>query len=220
MIIIGGGVLLALALASVLVSGASRKARVVTAALLFAGGLAATALYAWQGRPGMADQPFAERARELARREPADMSGAELLVRLQSLARERPDDAEPHYFIGELLKERGRDAEAIRAYGSALRRKPDYVPALMGLADAYVRLDGRQVSAQAARIYAQANRLDPSLVRAGFLSGMPAWLAGREAEAQAIWADVKARIPEDDLAAQGMYDALMMSLEAGEDDGG
>ena len=209
------GVLLVLGMAAFFAGQGSRAQRLVRFGVVFGSGVAAVVLYALIGRPGMTEQPFAARAAELASRDPAMMNRDELLVRLQALTRERPDDPEPHFFIGEVLKSEGRLDEAIRAYQSALRRDPDYVPALLGVADGFTTLENGRVSPEVAQIYAQVYRLDPSKVRAGFMSGLDDWAAGDKAAARAVWDAVTAAIPEGDPRA-GMMAALVASVEEAE----
>ena len=79
-------------------------------------GLLAGGLYLMKGRPLLAEQPFAEREAEIAKRDAADLNPSEMLARLQMAARQQPDAPEPQYFIGVLLRSQGRSDEALRAF--------------------------------------------------------------------------------------------------------
>ena len=154
--------------------------------------------YLAYGRPFMPDRPFSERNAELAAKDPAEMTPAETLARLEVLTREKPDDPEPHFFIGELLRAQGRDEDAMRAYQSSLRRDDAFVPAYLGLADAVVRLAGGSVSEDAQRLYARAYALDPEQLRAGFMAGLADWQAGRAETAETAWAGLSEPLAADD----------------------
>ena len=130
--------------------------------------------YLFKGRPLLPDQPFSAREAEIAARPADELLPGEMLARLQKTSRERPDEPEPQYYIGVLLRAQGRTDDALRAFQSALRRDSEYIPALIGLADAVVTRDGGMITEPAARLYDRAWRLDNSEIRAGILAAMPA----------------------------------------------
>ena len=175
----------------------------IAGAILRAGGI-----YLGIGRPGLADQPMAERTAELEQKAPEDMTPDEWLARLEVLTRQRPDDPQPHYFIGQLLANQGRDEDAVRAYQSALRRNNTHVPALMGLGDSLLRMSNGDVSPELAELFKRAFQLDPSQLRAGFLVGVADWQAGNEADAQAYWTSIETSLPEGSRERQG-FEALV-----------
>ncbi|MEM7766432.1 MAG: tetratricopeptide repeat protein [Pseudomonadota bacterium] len=184
--------------------------------LLFAGAIMiAIAGYLSIGSPGLADQPMSKRAAELEARNPSDLTPAEMLARLERLTQTRPDDPEAHYFIGQFLMSRGREPDAVRAFQSALRRDPSYVPALIGLGDAFVRLSGGQVGPEAQQLYAEAYSRDPSQVRAGFQVGSAFWQMGDEAQARAAWEAVSSRIPPDSNSKAVFDDWVANAVAAG-----
>jgi len=158
----------------------------------------AAAGYSVIGSPRLADQPMVKRNAELAAREPTDLSPSEMLARLERMTQTRPDDPEPHYFIGQFLMSRGREPDAVRAFQSALRRDTDYVPAIVGLADAFVSLRNGSIGPEAQRLYAEAYTKDPRQLRAGFRVGLALWQSGETGEARAAWRAVERRIPEGD----------------------
>ncbi|MEH6694708.1 MAG: hypothetical protein V7675_06670 [Hyphomonas sp.] len=153
------------------------------------------------GRPGMADQPMDKRQAEIMekiRTAPETLTPAETLARLEQTAIDKPDAPEPHYYIGVMLRQQNRPDDAARAFQSALRRDGAYVPALIGLADVLVELDGGGVSVDAARLYARAYELDPTEVRAGMWAAMGAAQAGDQDKAAQMMRAVFANLPEDD----------------------
>jgi cytochrome c-type biogenesis protein CcmH len=92
--------------------------------------------------------------------------------------------------MGELMAGQGQDEDAVRHYQSALRRDGEFVPAMIALADAFVRLSEGRVEADARRIYARALQLEPGALRAGFMIGLADWQAGRTEQAEAVWDDM------------------------------
>jgi cytochrome c-type biogenesis protein CcmH/NrfG len=193
------GFLILLGLVALLAGGRGpRRQKLVRAVIVGVAGASALIAYGLTGEPGATDVPFAERAAELESRSPDEMTREEVLVRLQLLKAERPDDPQPHYFTAQLLVDEGRDEEALRAFQSALRRNGEYVPALIGMADVFVRLDGGNVPREAAQLYGQAFALDTNEVRAGFMAGLRFWQQGEEAQARRVWDSVATLFPEGD----------------------
>lgn len=197
--------------ASQLARWTGRGDRAVIAILL--AGLIASVGYFFIGRPSLPDRPYSQRAAELAERDPKTLTPSETLARLELLVRQQPDNAQPHYFIAELLRGQGRDDDAVRAYQSALRRDDRHVPAMIGLADALTRLAGGKVGADAQRIYARALVLDPTQVRAGFLIGYADWQTGDATAARARWETVRAGLAEND-PGRDVLAALIARAEA------
>lgn len=213
------GILVILGLVALLAGGrAPRIKRLKRAALVGAAGLIGLTSYAFIGEPGRADEPFAARADELESRDPSQMSREEVLVRLQLLKQERPDDPAPHYFTAQLLVEEGREEEALRAFQSALRRDAEFVPALVGMADAFVQLSQGEITREAAQLYGQSFAIDQSQVRAGFLAGLRFWRQGDQAQARAVWDSMMTLFPEGDERRRELasYISTLEALEVGE----
>lgn len=186
--------------------------RAVIAVLL--AGFFATVSYIFVGSAGLPDQPYSARIAEISARDPTQLNSAETLARLEQLVRRQPDDPQPHFFVGEVLKAQGRDQDAVRAYQSALRRDGNYVPALVALADALTRLAGGEVGDTARQAYARAAALDPSEVRAGFMAGLGDLQAGDAALARARWDNIRETLAEMDPKRR-MLEALVAEAEAG-----
>lgn len=184
----------------------------IIAGLCAAAGIAG---YAAVGAPFMPDAPMSDRQAELAAKNPGDMTPAETLARLERLTRERPGDAQPHFFIGELLRGQGRDSDAVRAYQSALRRDADFVPAMVALADALTRSASGAIGKDARRLYARAYTLDQDEVRAGFMAGLGLWRDGETERAEQAWSALYAPLDEDD-SRRVMLDAWIAQARSDE----
>lgn len=153
------------------------------------------------GKPGMADQPMAARQAALAekvRTDPQSLTEGEMLSRLEQAVIDKPEDPQPHYFIGEMLRTQGRAEDAVRAYQSALRRDQDFVPALIGLADVLTQLADGVIGPDATRLYARAYQLDETQVSAGMRAAMGAAQAGDQEKAEQAMRYIYSRLPEDD----------------------
>lgn len=180
-------------------------------AVLLAGLLAAIG-YFFIGRAGFPDQPFDRRIAELEARDPTALSPAETLARLEGLAKSQPEAPQPHFFIGEMMRAQGRDSDSVRAYQSALRRDDRYVPAMVALADALVRLAEGKISPDAKRIYARAVVIDPQQIRAGFMVGLTDWQDGNQIAARARWKALREGLAGEDPRLK-MLDALIEEAE-------
>jgi cytochrome c-type biogenesis protein CcmH len=172
----------------------------------------AAGFYFWLGRPGMPEQPFAERAAEIAAADPSTLSPDELLARLQAVAQERPTEPEPHYHIAVLLRTTGRPEDAVRAFQSALRRDDRHVPSLVALADLLTVENQGEIGEMATQLYDRAWRLDATQVRSGFMAGLEAYRAGRDDEANARWQAIEEQLAADD-PKRGMLAAMISAAE-------
>ena len=181
--------------------------------------IVAAGAYFLVGRPGMADLPMAERQAGLAekiRTAPETLTPAETLSRLELATRQKPDDPQPHFFIGEMLRAEGRPEDAARAYQSALRRDDRFVPALVALADTLVELSGGGVSPQATELYAQAYRLDETQVRAGMWAAMGAAQAGDQQKAEQAMRYIYNHLAEDDPRRE-RFKAMIEAIGQGDE---
>jgi cytochrome c-type biogenesis protein CcmH/NrfG len=157
--------------------------------------------YLLVGKPGMGDLPMKDRQAglmEKIRTDPGALTQAETLSRLEATVVERPEDPQPHYFIGKILQAQGRTSDAARAYQSALRRDSEFMPALLALGDALVELNNGAVSPEATRLFAKAYELDETQVRAGMWAAMGASQAGDQEKAEQAMRYIYSRLPEDD----------------------
>lgn len=165
--------------------------------------------YMLAGQPGMSDQPLSDRLvdlEELARTSAETMTGEQMMALLQKRAQDEPRDPNPHKFMGDLLAASGRPQEAQLAYQSALRRNPDFQPALKALADNAFKMTG-EVNAATTEVYRRAYQLDPSDLRLGYLAAIGDWNAGRREEARQAWGVLESMAPDGDPRLQ-MFAAL------------
>lgn len=159
--------------------------------------LAGLGFYLAIGRPELPDQPYAARLEALKGRDPSSFSGDEALAVLAQAARERPEDALPHLYSGQVLLSQGRAQEAARSFDAALRRQPQLADALLGLGRAIVRLEDGRVTPEAVAAFQQAAALTADPAPWIYLA-MGAMENGDDAGARRAWGEALARMEESD----------------------
>ncbi len=175
--------------------GEAQTGRVVLFALAGAS-VVALGVYLVTGHPDLPGAAYAARLEALANRPIETYTGDEALAVLAERARETPNDPAPHLYSGEILLANGRPQDAARAFNAALRRDPQSVDALMGMAKSMVAIDGR-FTPESLAILEQASALTdeatPWIYRA-----MAAMEQNNAADTQRLWGEALARLPADD----------------------
>lgn len=208
-----------------------------TRAVVLVAALAAVGAYWVLGKPDMRDRPLEARVaevEELARTAPDKLDETQTILLAEKRAREHPDDAMPHFFVGKMyeslaakaqqrglaLMQAGKETEAraeavavqanlnkaMQAYNEALKRDPNNVEAITNLADLRFNTT-REFDGFTTQLYQAAFKAQPNDFRLGYFAGMGLWVQGRKDEAEAIWADVNSRAPEGGYERQ-MFAAL------------
>jgi cytochrome c-type biogenesis protein CcmH/NrfG len=158
---------------------------------------------------GVVDQDTINRLpgiREQARANPESLTNVQLMALLQERAGQAPADAMPHKIMGRLLEGVGHADKAEAAYGEALKRDPKDVEALKSLADLKFKRTGK-IEGETADLYRRAYSLDRKDLRIGYMAGIGDWVAGRQKEAKAQFAEIDARTPKD-----GPYPQMFAAL--------
>ena len=176
--------------------GGSRAARasgrwpVIAVALALP--LAALALYARLGEPGLRDQPLA--SREL----PADQPDvAAMVARLEERLAREPDDVAGWRMLGRSRQVMGRPDAAVEAYRRAVALTPDDVEALGGLVESLVGAADGSVGPEAAATLERLDALAPGDPRVGYYLGLAAAQRGDTAAAVERWRGILAAAPAD-----------------------
>jgi cytochrome c-type biogenesis protein CcmH len=166
-------------------------------------------IYAFSGKPGLPDQPFAKREQELLSRDPSTLGESEILVLLQERARLNPNDHVPHMLMGQVLMAAGRDQDALRAFQAVLRRKPNDAEAIAEAAGLLIKMNGGQVGADARQALDAALKINPNSPTARYYEGLAQWRAGKKDDAMTIWSNAY-----DALATQPDGQALIAARAA------
>jgi cytochrome c-type biogenesis protein CcmH len=159
--------------------------------------VAALGGYLVVGRPELPDAPYSARLDALKQRDPTSFTADEALAILAEAAREDTRDPRPHFYSGQVLLDAGRAEEAARAYDAALRRDPNNLEAMLGLARSMVQIDGGRVSDSARVLFEQVGAAtnDPA---PWIYQAMAAMQSGDDANAQRLWGEALVRMQPDD----------------------
>jgi cytochrome c-type biogenesis protein CcmH/NrfG len=180
-----------------------------TRAVVLVAGLVAVGTYWFLGKPDMGDEPLDTRIEgieTLARDNPESMRLDQVIALAQKRALDDPKDPRPHWIMGQVLESANNPGAALLAYESALRRDPNDVQTLTNLADLRFKMSG-QVDPATTQLYQQSFAAQPDNLRVGYLAGIGLWLQGQKAEAEALWAGINSRAPENGPERQ-MFAAL------------
>jgi cytochrome c-type biogenesis protein CcmH len=199
--------------------GSARMVALV-AAILVGGGSAALYLVRGTLEP---DRPFDQRKRELLERPPQSLTDEEIMAILQERARRAPQDPAPHVFMGQILAETGREAEAVRAFQAALRRDPRNVDAMAELGGLLVQGNEGRLDGQSRIIFDTALAIDPDHPMARYYLALARWQGGERdaalADWRAAWGGLPAGDPRRTTLTARVADALS-ALDRGPGSGG
>jgi len=171
---------------------ARRRRAAAVAALVFVPAFAAS-LYFALGSPAIPGAPLAERL--TASPERSDLA---IVVRKieEHLAR-NPDDGQGYELLAPVYLSLGRPEDAARAYGETIRLRGPTALRYAARGEALVIAADGLVTAEAAKAFAEAIRLDPGEPGANYYLGLAAAQDGRDQDAARIWGELLARSPPD-----------------------
>jgi cytochrome c-type biogenesis protein CcmH len=149
--------------------------------------------YLLAGLPTMPDQPRA--ARTGASAEVARIS--ELIAKVEQRIAASPNDGRGWDVLAPVYLKQNRFAEAITAYGNALRLLGETVPRLAGLAEANVKAANGVINDSAKLAYTRILALEPERVEPRFWLAMALEQDGKPAEAAAAYEALLAGAPAD-----------------------
>ncbi|MGE0828029.1 MAG: tetratricopeptide repeat protein [Hyphomonadaceae bacterium] len=169
-------------------------------AMAFAGGagVLTLVLYLFIGNPGLPDGAYADRMRALAQRSPETYTYEEAAAVLADAAKRNPRDAQALIYLGGIEASAGRYEEALRAFEEALRRTPNNVEAMLGLGRVLYAAERGVMTEDARRVFLAAAAAAPNIPEPYFYLALGARQAGDRAEAQRLWRETLARLPEND----------------------
>ncbi len=139
----------------------SRALRLAVLAGAVAAPALAAALYVALGKPGLPDQPFADRLNAWKQGDPSQLSAGEMAAVLQTVVKQRPNDAEPLTYLARAQLAAGNVPAAAESMRKAVRLQPDDggLWANLGI---LLLLQGQGEETQPAQAaFRQALKLDP-----------------------------------------------------------
>lgn len=166
--------------------------------LLVSAGVSVVALgiYLVNGRPSLAGGAYAARLDALRDRPEETYNAEEWLAILADDSRADPRDPWPYLATGEVYLRTNRPEEAARAFDAALRRDPQSVDALIGLARSIATMEGRftpDALAYLEQATTVSNDPAPWIYRA-----MAAMEADDAVQTRRMWSEALARMGPDD----------------------
>jgi cytochrome c-type biogenesis protein CcmH len=161
--------------------------------------VAATALYATMGRPGLGETAApAAPAPAAASAEDRDRAQiATLIGRLEAKVAANPKEPEGWRMLGMAYYQLGRFAEAAGAYGKSAAIKPDTPGLQSALGEAIVLSSNGQVVPDAAKAFAAAVKADPQDARARFFLALAKQQKGDARGAINDWLALLREAPAD-----------------------
>jgi cytochrome c-type biogenesis protein CcmH len=177
------------------------------AALIIAMPLAALAFYLALGSPEYPDQPLAARPDAVANQE-IDA----LVSKVETHLAQAPDDGKGWDVIAPIYAKLGRDADAARAYGNALRLLGSTAERENGFGEATVRQNSGTVTPDARAAFERAAALTPDDPRPRFYIALALGQEGRKDEAIAAWHALIDSAPAD-ASWRGAAEQQLTALE-------
>jgi cytochrome c-type biogenesis protein CcmH len=178
----------------------SRPLRLAVLAGAVAAPLLAAGLYVALGKPGLHDQPFADRLNAWKQGDPSQLGPGEMAAVLQTVVKSRPGDAEPLTYLARAQLASGNVPAAAESMRKAVRLQPDDAGLWANLG-ILLLLEGQGEETQPSQdAFRQALKLDPKnaparyhLARARIAAGD---VNGGLNEWRALAADLPADAPE------------------------
>jgi len=173
--------------------GSLVRRRMAAVASLLLVPLFGAGLYLYLGTPELPGAPLAERMSGVP-----DRNDVAILVRRveEHLAR-NPNDGQGYEILAPIYLRLGRPDDAVRAYANAIRVLGPTPERQSALGEALVMIANGIVTADAARAFTDAVKLDPADPRANYFLGLAAEQDGRPADAARIWSAMVAQAPAD-----------------------
>jgi cytochrome c-type biogenesis protein CcmH len=197
-IVVAISALIALAAAIYIATPIARSgARGVGLALAAVVALGAFAAYLVNGEPDTPGQPYDVLVERLRTADPTTLTPIEQEERLRDAIRSNPDDVEALRLLGRFLSRTERELEAVSMFERALRSGED-ARILADLGEALVNLNEGEVTEEARQVFLRANAVDPNVPEPAFFLGSAAYAAGDRVTAANYWADIIARLPDND----------------------
>lgn len=164
-------------------AGAADSGRFAPLAALAFIPVLAIGVYVLFGRPDLPDVPLQQRLEAAAKNQ--DM--AALIAKVEALLVENPTDLQGWAVLASAYKRMERFDDAANAYANILRLTQPSADLYANYAEMLVFANGGLVTADAARGFGEALKLDPKHPRARFFSGLGLKQEGKIAEALAVW---------------------------------
>ena len=181
----------------------------VTAPVLAAG------VYLLLGSPGAPDQPYKTRLAQWIGANPAELTAPQMAAVLQTVAAQRPKDAEPLTYLARAQLDSGNAAAAAETMRKATRLEPK-VPELWANLGVLLLVQGQgEETAPAQEAFRQAAKLDPRNATARFHLARARIASGEVGGGLADWRALSADLPAGSPEKQQLDDLVVATAKAG-----
>lgn len=161
--------------------------RKVVVAAAGAACVAAAGLYVWLGHPELSDQPYVKRVVAWKAADPALLTPAQIAAVLETVAAERPKEAEPLVFLAKARAAAGDMAGAEQALRRAVGVAPGRADIWSLLGETFVIEAKGDIGADAKLAFGRALKADPKDLRARYYLGRARIAEGDVAGGVADW---------------------------------
>lgn len=161
--------------------------RKVVVAAAGAACVAAAGLYVWLGHPELSDQPYVKRVAAWKAADPALLTPAQIAAVLETVAAERPKEAEPLVFLAKARAAAGDMAGAEQALRRAVGVAPGRADIWSLLGETFVIEAKGDIGADAKLAFGRALKADPKDLRARYYLGRARIAEGDVAGGVADW---------------------------------
>lgn len=173
--------------------GASRAARMIAFAAVLSVPLVSWGLYGLIGSPDIPAQPLAARLAT----DPATAPVTELVARAEAHLQANPEDGQGWDVLAPVYFRLGRYADAVNAYGQAIRLKGASAAREAGLGEAIAAAAGGRITDDAKQALRRALALDSGNAKARFYLASALAQEGRIEEAAGAWKAMRQGLPAD-----------------------
>lgn len=175
----------------------------------------ALGLYVWLGSPGSPDQPFADRLKGWTQSDPGQLTAPQMAAVLETVAKSRPNDAEPLTFLARAQAASGQVAAAAETMRKATRLEPN-VPELWSNLGILLLMQGQGEETEPAQAaFRRAVQLDPKDAPARYHLARAKLAAGNVQEGLAGWRALAADLPEGDPQRLQLEQEIDATAKAG-----
>jgi cytochrome c-type biogenesis protein CcmH len=176
----------------------SRNIRLAVLAGAVVAPLLAGGLYVYLGKPGEADQPFAERLKAWVDSDPSQLDPQRMAAVLQTVVKSRPTEVEPLTYLARAQAASGNLPAATETMRKATRMAPKQAELWADLGQLLVMQTQGQESAASGDAFKQAVAVDPSNAPARYHLARAKVASGDVAGGLADWRALLAQLPPGD----------------------
>ena len=176
--------------------------------------LLAVGLYVYLGKPGVADQPFAERLKAWKDSDPSQLDSHRMAAVLETIVKSRPDDVQPLAYLARAQAAYGNLPAATESMRKATRLAPKQADLWADLGLLLVMQNQGEESSASGDAFKQAVAIDPTDAPARYHLARAKVASGDVAGGLADWRALLATLPEGE-EHKALEDEIAATAKAG-----